>query len=378
MENRNKDIKVIVISIVAAIMGILFFGWQTHINGFWVQLITYMSNGELWAIVEEILYKRSSELFMPLGIAIVSVFGYIFIFRNKLDSAKYTTPIMVGAAFMIGYAFMPFITIMVYMQVIISFVVTGMITLILDVPFRSFSYYGMQSVQYIIVDVLNLDIELNAMKESTKLFINTIVYFIILPYTFKGCVSVIGVVTKKLSRASDGLMYLFSGWLCKIPIDVFRYITYLLAFFLYMMCYIWGVEAGDAYTIKEGLLTFIIIDVVTYGIYCYWREKHLKNKQLLINEECRQQSLVLLKIRNELEAINCILISNNMDWEVSCKGKIKLSYSEEDMRELNEKYIKDDNIVHELCYLINNMLRYSEIRERVIKVQACIDEKIVR
>ncbi len=71
----------------------------------------------------------------------------------------------------------------------------------------------------------------------------------------------------KISETSEELGNWIFGIPTKLSTELLRDITLIFAIGVYMVCYIYQISDPSIISIKEGMLTYIMIDVISYRIY---------------------------------------------------------------------------------------------------------------
>lgn len=282
----------------------------------------------------DFLEKYTQMLFPMLYgffIALIFLIAIIYFTNKIIFKNEEPSPILICFAFTfaIGFFFIPGIIFLIALVLFSIFLIWWLAGLI-NIRFRPITYFFFELVYFIFTKVLEQKVILGSFnQESCFMFFQIIIFFTILPYSFR--LFIVG-LEKVLSIGSSKLAKKLIRTLSFLSINFFRYMTYTFAFFTYLMSFLWNIS-GDMYVIKEGLLAFIIIDVVVFGVFTSISNKN--KKMVFLN--CIELSRYLEAIKNEIIRYNLLQYEN-------CRVRIKRSNAIEDF-EKKAKKISDERLM---------------------------------
>ncbi|WP_297426506.1 hypothetical protein [Clostridium sp.] len=237
--------------------------------------------------------------------------------------------------------FIEFIILMVIAIFMLSGLVIGVITVPVD-AFKNILDYFLNFF------AMKVDYSNNIGNGNLSLFAQIIIGSIISPYLL---VFIIISIKKKLSKIlgkEHVFIYLVGFFLRVVTINSIRYAEYILLFFVSIIAYKYKFDTSNAVgTIKESLVTFVLLDTIVYSIYCKYAEytKH-KEKILFYN--------IFNPIRRDLECARNEIIIHDLN-ELK-NSDISINFKRKDIL---EKY-ENNNIKDEWVETIADIKRLSD------------------
>lgn len=250
--------------VIIGISSILFLGFKYEIfAALLVNLIDWNLNG-----ISDIL----NPLILPATLVIIGCFFTLFLYiliksylnRKKKQSESEPSITIIIIGFIVGVLFIPIILIFVFITLMFMYLIWGISFIINELVFRHIIYIALNVIRFLFEKVMYQEFLIREFKdENYFLFTQTMLFFTLLPYCFR---ILVFLLERFLHSVAGNISLLFHNILNKITVNILRYATYTLALFTYILCYLWSVSV-DITNIKEGLLLFIIADVLVYGIY---------------------------------------------------------------------------------------------------------------
>ncbi|KOY83001.1 hypothetical protein I6G82_11530 [Lysinibacillus macroides] len=366
---RSDMIKLGIVSLLGYIIGFIIFIVLGVRENIFTTGIDKLKKWDLPAM-GNLMDEHKIYLIWPLIICIfVFAITMIFFKNNKLVPLF----IVMIITIFVGFYFIPFIILILAFILSLIYFIWELAQVINVFLFHYIASFFFIFIEFILNNIFSLEVRfINFNHESKHMFFQTIIFFSLLPYLFR---VIVAGCEKVLNKTSGPMAVLLVKPLRLLSINFFRYMTYTFAFFTYLMSFLWVVPK-NMNAMKEGLLAFIIIDVVLFGLYSYMAKK--RKKTMLVKSIVLSRNLELIK--NEIIRHN--LLSNK-----NCKIKIKRSPQIKDFYEKAKK-CKDKRLImisqkiRAITYestddKICNRLSFQDIYMEIEKIQKLIDEYIV-
>lgn len=377
-DNFGKEIIIGgVMSLVGYIIGLVTFVVLGIKQGIFISMVDNLKEWDMLAMVD--LFDKYK---VPLSTIMISwflifllFFGVAYVINNKFLKNKKMTPwlFILGFTTFIGFLFIPFVIFLVGLILSIIYIVWGVAEFINLFLFGYIAYIFFIAIDFVFNKILSQELNLIKFNQDNKyMFFQIIIFFSLLPYTFR-CIAV--GFENILSKISGKIASFLLKPLRFLSINFFRYVTYTFAFFTYLMIFLWEVS-GSINVIKEGLLAFIIIDVVIFGVYNSVVKK--KKKSII---------LICISLSRDLELIKNEIIRYNLFSYDNCKVLIKQTIV---MEKFNKKVKKRSDeklvIIYERIIRVSREnpnykgfdgLSFKELYIEINRIQELIDEYIV-
>ncbi len=357
------------------ILGLFVFVLLAVKQTFFTAIIYNLKEWDILAILT-LIPKSIKTLSMIMLIWFFSVFIGILCLNNskRLKNIKFIPGFFaVYLMTFIGFLFVPFVIFLFGLTFFIIYLVWGLAEFVNLFIFSKVAYIFFVAIDFLFNKILLQELKLtNFNQENKYMFFQIIIFFLLLPYTFRYVV--VGFENLLIKIFGNNASFLLKP-IRLLSINFFRYVTYIFAFFTYLMSFLWEVS-GNIDSIKEGLLAFIIIDAVISGAY----SSIVKKKKKPILRTC-------ISLSRELEMIKKIIIRENLFSYNNCRVLVKQTTIIEEFYKKVKKHPDEKLIIiYEKIKRISTEnhkykslkgISYKELYIEINRIQQCIDEYIV-